>query len=340
MRRIVFVTILAGLMMAGLGAWAVRDAGRPTPGLESYAPTRDSQAGGTAEPRGPQAQPRQEPSRAQPGRAADPPPTAEPQRQAQPRREAQRGGQPSPRPAPPPRTVPPRYHVVPRVYYFPPVSVHRNYYYHPYFGFYFGPYYGPYYPYPGPYAGYVRYSEGAIRARVKPVETQVYVNGYYAGLVDDFDGVFQRLYLPAGEHVIEFYLEGHETYREALYLSPGDTREVVHQMRPLPPGAQSTLPDPARRLPKAWMDGPEGPLTSDRPSSPFGILALHLTPADAQVLVDNEVWLSTEGRDELVIHVPAGWHTLEIRREGYRSFKTDLDLSQGQTTRLSVQLER
>lgn len=46
--------------------------------------------------------------------------------------------------------------------------------------------------------------------RVRPDETQVYVNGYYAGIADDFDGAFRRLYLPTGEHHLAFRLEGYE----------------------------------------------------------------------------------------------------------------------------------
>ena len=39
--------------------------------------------------------------------------------------------------------------------------------------------------------------------RVKPIETEVYLSGYYAGIIDDFVGVFQRLYVLAGNHDLE-----------------------------------------------------------------------------------------------------------------------------------------
>ena len=90
---------------------------------------------------------------------------------------------------------------------------------------------------------------------VAPVETEVYINGYYAGLADDFDGLFQRLYVPAGEHEIELRLEGYQSFGVKVYVSPGDTREITHRMRPLPPGetmapmspsrAERTTPSPA-----------------------------------------------------------------------------------------------
>ena len=49
------------------------------------------------------------------------------------------------------------------------------------------------------YRGY----DGALRLKVKPVEASVCVDGYYVGVVDDFDGVFQRLPHRKGPHRIE-----------------------------------------------------------------------------------------------------------------------------------------
>jgi hypothetical protein len=225
------------------------------------------------------------------------------------------------------------------VYYFPPVSLHRGFYYHPYFGFYFGPYYGPFYPYPGPYFAQTRYGSSAIRTRIKPVETQVYVNGYYAGEADDFDGVFQRLLLPAGEHEIEFHLAGYRSYTVKLYLSPGDTREITHQMEPLRPGESAAPPGSPRALPEEWTSGSDVP-AGDRPASPFGVLALRVEPSDAQIVLDGEVWIGNGTGTELVIHMPAGWHALEVRKTGYQPFKTDVELAEGGRTRLNVRLAR
>jgi hypothetical protein len=225
------------------------------------------------------------------------------------------------------------------VYAFPPVSLHRGFYYHPYFGFYYGPYYGPFYPYPGPQFGPARFSASAVRTRVKPVETEVWVNGYFAGIADDFDGIFQRLYLPYGEHEIELHLDGYETFRRKLYVGPGDTREIVHDMRPLAPGESSSEPVSPRAVPEEWASG-VSVAAGDLPSSPFGILSIRIEPADAQILVDNEVWLGTAAQTELVIHVPAGWHDLEVRKAGYQTFRTEIELSAGGSTRLSVKLVR
>jgi hypothetical protein len=293
-----------------------------------------------------QARPRQGGTREQ--KAAPPPPEAQrqnPPEQAVPRtseRSRPEAGRrpPEPRRDPPVRReVPQRYRTEPRVYYFPPIDVRRGFYYHPYFGFYYGPYYGPFYPYPGPFAGRVRYSVSAIRTRVRPLETEVYVNGYYAGLADDFDGVFERLYLPAGEHVIDLRLNGYQSFRQFVYVAPGDTFEVKHQMLRLGPGEGSApLPEP-RVLPREWI-GPPPNDEGGQPASPYGLLAIHVEPGDAQIVVDGEAWAAVQGLPELVVHLPAGWHELEVRKTGYRSFSTRLELHEGQTTRLSVTLER
>jgi hypothetical protein len=268
----------------------------------------------------------QESQRARP--RTNPPATSQPPRQAVPR-------QAEPRRAAPQRVLPPRYHVPPRIHYFPPIGTHRDFYYHPYFGFYYGPYYGPFYPYPGPYFGPDRYSATVLRTKVKPEETMVYVNGYYAGEADDFDGIFQGLYLPAGEHTIEFFLEGYRTYRQHLYLNRGDSRDIVHHMERLQPPEVSAPP----MAPRGRADTPLPPTAmSERPASPLGILTIHVEPTDASVLIDGEETPALAG--DLVVHLNAGWHELEIRRNGYLTLRTNIELTAGDTTRLNVKLVR
>ncbi len=65
---------------------------------------------------------------------------------------------------------------------------------------------------------------------VEPEETEVYVDGYYAGIVDDFDGVFQRLNLAPGTHEITLRLDGHETWSAEIYAAPGSTVNLHHDM--------------------------------------------------------------------------------------------------------------
>lgn len=80
-----------------------------------------------------------------------------------------------------------------------------------YDGFYDG-YYGAYDPWYGFFPAYSPISgggggglenTGALRLKVKPLDASVYVDGFFAGVVDDFDGAFQKLKLERGPHHIE-----------------------------------------------------------------------------------------------------------------------------------------
>ena len=73
------------------------------------------------------------------------------------------------------------------------------------FGGYYDPWYDPWYgAYPGYSGGYQASSdEGALRLKIKPKNAEVYVDGYYVGIVDEFDGIFQRLHIDAGSHRVE-----------------------------------------------------------------------------------------------------------------------------------------
>jgi hypothetical protein len=89
---------------------------------------------------------------------------------------------------------------------------------YPWYGYggYYGGYYGAYDPWFGWYPTYGSASidedgDGALRLKVKPADASVYVDGYYVGIVDDFDGVFQRLHLESGAHRIEIRAPEYET---------------------------------------------------------------------------------------------------------------------------------
>jgi PEGA domain-containing protein len=51
---------------------------------------------------------------------------------------------------------------------------------------------------------------GSLRLKVKPRNAEVYVDGYYAGIVDDFDGHFQHLDLTTGRHHIQVRAPGYQ----------------------------------------------------------------------------------------------------------------------------------
>ena len=88
-------------------------------------------------------------------------------------------------------------------------------------------YYDPYdyysYPYPGyRFNGYgYGYPIGELRLKVQPRDADVFVDGYFAGRVDDFDGIFQALELEAGAYSIEIVAPGYEPIQFDVRIQPG-----------------------------------------------------------------------------------------------------------------------
>jgi PEGA domain-containing protein len=64
---------------------------------------------------------------------------------------------------------------------------------------------------------------GSLRLKIKPANAQVYIDGYFVGVVDSFDGVFQKLNVDAGPHRVELKAEGYETTDFEVVITPGDT---------------------------------------------------------------------------------------------------------------------
>ena len=115
----------------------------------------------------------------------------------------------------------------------------RRYAYAPFF---YDPFWTPY-----PYAwGYpVHYSPGSdVRVEVTPKQAEVYVDGFYAGLADDFDGVFKRLHTTPGGHAITLRLDGYRTVTENIYTAPDHTTKLRDTLEKLRPG-ETSAPPPA-----------------------------------------------------------------------------------------------
>lgn len=140
---------------------------------------------------------------------------------------------------------------------------YRPYYYRPYrpgisLGFYYGypGYVGPYaygymfpydyayrYGYPpygyygayGAYPGYAIRSYGGVRIDLPQRDAEVYVDGYFVGIVNDFDGAMQQVNLEPGPHSIEVRLEGFEPVTFDVNVEPGRTityRSTLRAARP------------------------------------------------------------------------------------------------------------
>ena len=56
---------------------------------------------------------------------------------------------------------------------------------------------------------------------MSPVDAEVWVDGFYAGVVDDFDGTFQSLRLESGGYRIEIVAPGYEPLVFDVRITPG-----------------------------------------------------------------------------------------------------------------------
>ncbi len=127
-------------------------------------------------------------------------------------------------------------------FYFPGYSSfgyypYRHHYYPPYYGY--GSYgygYGNGYrsSYGRGYYGNGSQSTGTLRLNVTPGRAQVFVDGYFRGSVDDFDGVLQRLRLEEGTHQIEIRADGYEPLLFDVRIGIGETITYEGDLRPLP----------------------------------------------------------------------------------------------------------
>ena len=202
------------------------------------------------------------------------------------------------------------------------------------------------------------YSDTAsMRLQVTPRETEVYVDGYYAGTVDDFDGMFQRLEVEPGEHELTLYLQGYRAITQKIFLQDRGTFRIRQAMTPLAAGEpQDARPVSAPRQSastRAPAD-PRDPRPAQNPrdrdrdrdrervrgDAGFGAIAVRVQPADADVLIDGERWEGPRGDEALVVQVAPGPHRLEVRKGGYRSYTADVTVTAAQTSPLNISLPR
>jgi PEGA domain len=216
--------------------------------------------------------------------------------------------------------------------------------------------------YPPQLGGYTYIGpESHLRLVITPREAMVYVDGYLAGTVDDFDGTFQRLHVAPGDHELVIYLQGYRTIKQHLYLGPDATRKITEKMEKLPAGEMAEPPpqplppveqepsdrdrDRSRPYPRESRPMPPPPPETSAPSIPDsvrgGSLILRVQPPAAEVRIDGERWVGpSSGDDRLVVQVSEGHHRIEVTKDGYVAFTTEVDVQRGESLPLNVSLAR
>jgi hypothetical protein len=223
-------------------------------------------------------------------------------------------------------------------------------------GYFYDPFFGPYpwWPRTGyPYWYFPVYGHRSdVRLRIAPEEAEnaaVYIDGFYAGVVDDFNSIFQALPLTPGGHAIVLYLEGFRTVSRNVYLRPGSTFNFRETMQRLSPGETSEPPELAPAVPapppgtyRTPVTPPPPEATANARSGPspavgFGVVDLYVQPATAEVKIDGQRWVSSDD-GHYVVQVPAGKHRVEVGGSAGRQFAADIEVREGESTPLNVSL--
>jgi hypothetical protein len=240
------------------------------------------------------------------------------------------------------------------------VVVGSPYFYYPFYSPWYGSPWGWGYPYPyPPYGGYRLVApDASLRLEVEPKNASVFVDGFFAGTVDDFDGVFQRLHVNPGDHEIVVYLEGFRSIHEKLYLGPNSSRKITRQMEKLaagepnepkpepsaearepegPPPSQGPPPSPGRRAdsPRRGSDEPSATMQVSR----AGTVAIRVQPGDAEIIIDGERWAHGSGDDDrLIVQLADGPHQIDAHKDGYRQMSVEIEVHRGETVPVNISL--
>ncbi len=98
----------------------------------------------------------------------------------------------------------------------------------------FDPYwYGAVGPYEYSYVAPAGTVTGGLRLEITPKTAQVYADGAYAGVVDDFNGHFQHLDLTPGGHHIDVIAPGFQPLAFDTYIQPDHTTDYKAGLAPL-----------------------------------------------------------------------------------------------------------
>jgi len=247
--------------------------------------------------------------------------------------------------------------------------------YWPWWGSYYDyPYYYAYGP-PRPYYYNNYYGDlGALDLDVSPEKAEIYLDGHYIGVADDFDGFPNYLWLEDGLYDVVFYKEGYGTLARRYKIVPGVVISVDDGLSPgesISPqeallelvGEQGPLPQPIAREEERIADRRDEPAPEPRvirkerrvevrdrgtAGEPLdvrgepGRLALRLTPEDASVYLDGR-FLGTAGelaRLHAGLIVDPGEHLLEVVRPGYESDRTEFKVEEGEEVTIELDLEQ
>ena len=197
------------------------------------------------------------------------------------------------------------------------------------------------YPYPYGYPPtscrvYADWETTSVRLDVSPKDAQVYVDSHYAGVVDDFDGIFQRLTLRPGPHLIEIRKTGYRALAVEMNLYPGQSVSYRRTMEPAP----DTDSAAAFAVAPGFEEGASPPSPGDI-NAPPGDVRFDVTPKDAAIYADGfYVGIVDDFNGSQPLLLVPGRHHVSIRLDGYESVDVDLAIDAGRTMTYRTSLKK
>ena len=378
-------SLLVGLCLLGAAVAVPAFAGKPASDTDSTAGQRSSSA-------------QEKPASWQPSAAAPPPPSSPPPSTSgskptwQPSKPAPRddsgSGWRSNNPRPSPGSPPPGtydgtggdrhrpdhrggYRHRPRYYggyyygspWYPGWGLFWDFYGYPY---YWGRGWSPYYGYTTSYGSSVS-GMGALDCDINPEDAQIYLDGKYVGICDDYDGFPEYLWLEKGTYDVAFYRPGFQTIARQYTIYAGLVTDVEDRMvpgeavKPEDLGSRSTERRDARleadrereweveqqqremtAPPRQYSRSPSAPSSDayDARRDP-GRLRLQVMPPDASIYLDGR-FIGT-GEEVSRLHsgliLDPGEHRLEVVRPDYEAETQSFDVDPGEEVTLRIELD-
>jgi hypothetical protein len=133
-----------------------------------------------------------------------------------------------------------------------------------------------------------------------------------------------------------------------MLFRPRESYHLRRAMEPLTagdPAAERPRPDPTARhappsypgdarRPERMRDPRSGQIRSDE----GGAIVVRVQPEDATLIVDGQKWDTPAGREPLTIQLSEGAHRIEVQKEGFRTFSTEVRVRRGETVPLNISL--
>ena len=181
----------------------------------------------------------------------------------------------------------------------------------------------------------------------------MYVDGYYAGIVDDFDGTFQRLRVPPGEHELVIYLEGYRSTKQNILFRPRAGYKINASLEKLADGEQAEpRPKPSPDTnPQRTPGGAPGIVAATMPiAANRGAASRRRRQGSVPSLCVSSLrarrssWTANAGRaptraaSASSCSWPKAVTAWRCRETGYQPYATDVEVRSGETATLNVSL--